>query len=184
MNIRIPALILLTGILFSFSGDNGITEFSYPNVKNTTMTLSTGLFKKFKQEWRGQDYYYSCEDSESGIICSVLYYKLNKEEQDVMVRPFKGITTPMIPLLFFADNSNLKDFESNNDTWGEIKDDFMFRQNDILEMRGMKIRQKNMYAYGMFGDDLFVNIHLSKVNYTTADSTAMRQILSSLKKIK
>ena len=184
MRHRTTLLTLLTFILLSFSSDNEAVEFSYPKSETAKFTMSTDIFKKFKREWRGEDYYYMCDNSKSDIICSVLFYKLNKSEQKLMVEPFGGMTSASIPFVYFSDNSNLKKYEKNNSSWGEMTDDFMFRQNDILEIQGMPIKQKNMYAYAMFGKDLFVNIHLSKVNYTPSDSTLMRQILAGLKKIK
>ncbi len=60
----------------------------------------------------------------------------------------------------------------------------MFRQNDIAEFEGRKVKQKNMYGYFMADKYLFVNINLSKIDYTPSDSTTMRQILRSLIKKK
>lgn len=101
-----------------------------------------------------------------------------------MVDPFGGMTSASIPFVYFSENSNLKKYESNNKSWGQVTDDFMFRQNDIFEFEGVNIKQKHMYAYAMFGKNIFVNVHLSKTNFTPADSTAMRQILDGLKKKK
>ncbi len=39
-----------------------------------------------------------------------------------------------------------------------------------------------MYGYAMFGDDLFVNVHLSKMNCSADDISEMKEILNSLKK--
>ena len=89
-----------------------------------------------------------------------------------------------IAYIYFSTNSNLKRYEKNDETWGDVTDEFMFRQNNILEFEGVKMRQKHMYAYGMLGKDLFVNVHLSKTNYTTEDSTEMRRILASITKKK
>ena len=74
--------------------------------------------------------------------------------------------------------------KKNNEKWGEGTDDFMFRQADIEDFNGIKMKQKHMYAYGMFDKDIFINVHLSKTNYTDSDSTAMSEILSSLVKKK
>jgi hypothetical protein len=122
------------------------------------------------------------ESIDKQFICSVLFYKLNSDEQKAMVEPLGGMTSAGIPFLYFSESSNLKKYERNNVGWGEMEDDFMFRQNDILELQGIKINQKHMYAYAMFGKDLFVNIHLSKINCTPGDSTAMRKIMHTLKK--
>lgn len=176
-------LIVLTTTLMSFTGDKNVIEFAYPKRNDAKFTMTTDKFKNFTKEWRGEDYYYMCENGNSNIICSVLFYKLNKDEQKLMVDPMGGMITPGIPLIYFSERSNLKKYERNNNSWGEMTDDFMFRQNDILEIEGVKMKQKHMYAYCMFGKDLFVNIHLSKTNYTADDSTAMRQILDGLKKI-
>ncbi len=172
--------------LMPFSGDQNTIEFNYPKNKDATIIMTTDIFGKFSKEWRGEDYYYVCETGKNNLICSVLFYKLNKDEQKLMVDPFDpagGTTSPIIPYTYFLE-SNLKPYERNKKSWGEATDEFMFRQNDIPEFNGMKIKQKHMYAYCMFGKDLFVNVHLSKTNYTVEDSTAMRKILKGLKKAK
>jgi hypothetical protein len=60
----------------------------------------------------------------------------------------------------------------------------MFSHADIKEFNGIKMNQKHMYGYAMFGKDLFLNIHLSKVGCTPEDSTAMKQLLDGLRKKK
>jgi hypothetical protein len=172
-------LIFTSGLLSLKLKDVKWVEFKYPKRNNTIITLNTDNFNSFSKEWRGSDYYYYGISTDS-IICSVLYYKLNKEEQKLMVDPFGGMASPGIPFIYFSDNSNLKKYETNNNNWGKMTDDFMFRQNDIEEFEGIKIKQKHMYVYTMFDKDLFVNIHLSKTNYTAKDSTTMRYILSAL----
>jgi hypothetical protein len=183
--LKIMALIMIItiGLLSLGFKDINSTEFKYPKRKNTAITLDYDNFETFSKEWRGSDYYYSGVSTDS-IICSVLYYKLNKDEQKLMVEPFGGMASPGIPFIYFSDNSNLKKYERNNINWGTMTDDFMFRQNDIEEFEGIKIKQKHMYGYTMFDKDLFVNIHLSKTNYTTKDSAMMRAILGSLKIVK
>lgn len=181
-------LLLIIGLL-SFKFDTlKLFEFDYPKVKGTTITLNTDKFKKFTKEWRGSDYYYYSE-SKDGIICSILYYKLNEEERLALVEaPRVAMGSPEIspayPFFYFFNYSKLKKYEENEERWGEPTDDFMFRQNDITNFEGVKINQKHMYGYCMVKNDLFVNIHLSKVNPTSADSVAMREILSSLTKKK
>jgi hypothetical protein len=185
MTKKLFFLILITSLL-SFSSDNETIEFNYPKNKEATLIIKTDQFKDFDKEWRGEDYYFLSKKSKDDIICSVLFYKLNKDEQKVMVDPFDPkdhTTSPIIPLTYFL-NGNLKKYEKNNEMWGEPTDDFMFRQNDITDFEGIKTKQKHMYAYGMFGQDLFINVHLSKVNYTAKDSVTMREILSSLQKKK
>ncbi len=156
-------------------------DFNYPKRKKTTITTKLNNFKKFSKEWRGTDYYYNAMSSDS-IICSVLFYKLNKDEQKQYVDIFGGMTNAGIPFAYFSENSNLKKYEKNISNWGKMTDDFMFRQNDITEFEGVKISQKNMYAYTMFDKDLFVIVHLSKTNYSSIDSSIMKEILDNFKK--
>ena len=178
-------VLIVTATLISFKiSETTLFEFSYPKRDNTTISLSATDFKKFKKEWRGQDYYYYGE-SKNGIICSILYYKLNDEEvRSLIDAPKKAIggpdISPAYPFAYFSNYSNLKKYEKNNIDWGQPTDDFMFRQNNITEFEGAKINQKHMYGYSMVDKDLFVNIHLSKTEYTKSDSTTMRQILNSL----
>ena len=181
----ISLVLILTAGLISFKAtETTLFEFSYPKRGNTTISLSATDFKKFKKEWRGQDYYYYGE-SKNGIICSVLYYKLNDDEIPSLVNTPKKVIggpdiSPAYPFAYFSNFSNLKKYEKNNIEWGQPTDDFMFRQNDITEFEGAKVNQKHMYGYSMVDKDLFVNIHLSKTEYTKSDSTTMRQILNSL----
>ncbi|MES2133785.1 MAG: hypothetical protein V4506_15650 [Bacteroidota bacterium] len=178
--------VALTFILLalSFTGSRKKTvEFHYPKRDNTTITMLSDNYKKFNEEWKGGDYYYMSFGKDS-IICSVLYYLLNENEQKNLVQPFGDAVGPLIPMTYFLTNSNMKNFEKNKTSWGGEKDDFMFRQADIINYQGYSVRQKNMYAYCIFGKDLFVNIHLSKTNYTTKDSTIMRQMLASFAKKK
>src|SRR6185295_3324527 len=178
-------VLIVTATLISFKiSETTLFEFSYPKRDNTTISLSATDFKKFKKEWRGQDYYYYGE-SKNGIICSILYYKLNDEEvRSLIDAPKKAIggpdISPAYPFAYFSNYSNLKKYEKNNIDWGQPTDDFMFRQNNITEFEGAKINQKHLYGYSMVDKDLFVNIHLSKTEYTKSDSTTMRQILNSL----
>ncbi len=175
--------ISLLLLLLSFKNDTkNQIEFQYPKNKEAKFTMDTDKFKKFTKEWRGEDYYYMNDGGEKGFVCSVLFYKLNSQEQKTMVEPFGGMTSAQIPYVYFSGNSKLKKYESNNKGWGNAEDDFMFHQNDILTVEGIEIRQKHMYAYAMFGKDLFVNVHLSKVNCSPEDSVAMRQIMDGLKK--
>ncbi|BEV04490.1 hypothetical protein [Chryseobacterium gambrini] len=181
-------ITILTGLLSFKLADTKLFEFSYPKRDNTTITLSANNFNKFTKEWRGEDYYYYSE-SKDGIICSILYYKLNYEEKRSLVDAPKIAIggpdiSPAYPFAYFSNYSNLKKYESNVENWGKPTDNFMFRQNDITEFQGIKMKQKHMYAYFMADKDLFVNIHLSKTDFTPTDSTAMRQILSSLTKKK
>jgi hypothetical protein len=175
-------LVIFAFCALSFSTtDKNDFEFSYPKRNNTTITTKIANLKKFDKEWRGTDYYYYGFSADS-IICSVLYYKLNKDEQKQYVDIFGGMTNAGIPFAYFSEHSNLKKYETNVVNWGKMTDDFMFRQNDITSFEGMKIHQKHMYAYSMFDKDLFVIVHLSKTNYSSSDSVNMRTILDNFKK--
>jgi hypothetical protein len=190
------AIILFTLMYVSmaFTSDVKEIEFNYPKNKEAVFTMTTNKFKKFTKEWRGSDYYYMCENGEDGIICSVLFYKLTKKECEMLIDVPRQLVeahlveapevSPAYPMMYFTNYSNLKKFESNQSTWGEPTDDFMFSQSDIKEFDGVVVNQKHMYGYAMFGKDLFANIHLSKVDCSPQDSTSMRQILQSLKKKK
>jgi hypothetical protein len=184
LKVTTLALVLTTGLLSFQLIELKSIEFSYPKRnKTTTIELKAENFGKFTKEWRGEDYYFYGE-SKDKIICSVLYFKLNKDEQKLMVEPFGGMITPGIPMLYFTENSQLKKYEKNPSGWGTMTDDFMGRQFDIEDYEGIKIKQKHMNAYAMCDKDLFVNVHLSKTSYTVEDSTAMRAILTSLIKKK
>lgn len=182
-------LLAFTFLSLTIQSDEKEILFSYPKNSEIAFTMKTGKFKKFKEEWRGADYYFSCENGENGLVCSVLFYKLSEEEKEMLVDvPRKLLNgpeiSPVYPQTFFTVNSNLKKYESNQLKWGEATDDFMFSHSDVKEFNGMKINQKHMYGYAMFGKDMFVNIHLSKVSCTPEDSTAMREILVGLTKKK
>lgn len=73
--------------------------------------------------------------------------------------------------------------ETNVESWGEMTDDFMFREN-VINIEGSKISQNHMYGYAMFGNDLFVNVHLSKINCTDEEVSEMKVIINSLRKEK
>jgi hypothetical protein len=185
---RITFVLFLTG-LFSFTLlDTQVYEFSYPKRKHTAITLSAEGFKEFTKTWQGADYYYSCETMD-GLVCSVLYYKLNDDERQSLVEFPKKLMggdeiSPAYPFAYFSNYSTLKKYETSNEGWGQPTDDFMFRQCDITEFQGTKVAQKHMYGYCMADKDLFVSVHLSKTGYTSSDSLKMRQILASLVKKK
>lgn len=181
---KIAFALTFTLLTLSFVGSRKKTvEFHYPKRDNTTISMLSDNYEKFSEEWKGGDYYYMGFGKDS-IICSVLYYLLDENEQKNLTQPFGDAVGTLIPLTYFLTNSNMRNFEKNKTTWGSEKDDFMFRQADITDFQGYAVRQKNMYAYCMFGKDLFVNIHLSKTNYTAKDSMAMRQMLASFIKKK
>jgi hypothetical protein len=187
----LPAVFLIT--LFSFTKPVKEFEFDYPKNKEANITFNSGRFKKFSKEWRGSDYYYFAEND--GFVCSVLFYKLNEEEQLTLIELPKAAmsgklreagkeipeNSPIFAYAYFKNYSNLKSMEKNDSSWGELTDEFMFRKNE-MPIEGTKFAQTNMYGYAMFGKDLFVNIHLSKMNCSESDKEEMIQILNSLKK--
>lgn len=187
------ALVIITILSFNILEKKSF-EFIYPKQDNVKISLSSDHFKKFEKEWRGSDYYYYAE--KDGFICSVLFYKLDEEEKLSLVEVPKiqisekmkesgkefPQNSPVFPYVYFKNNSNLKKMEENDISWGEMTDDFMFRKNEI-NLQGSKIIQNHMYGYAMFNNDLFVIIHLSKMNCTENDLKEMEEILNSLKKV-
>lgn len=183
--MRCKKTLLLFALIgfFSFKpAEIKVFDFSYPKRKGTEISFSSNHFRKFAKEWRGEDYYYSTAGD--GFVCSVLYFKLTDEEQlELVDAPRTAIggpeKSPAYPYAYFKNNSNLKSRERNETSWGLPTDDFMFMQNDVV-IEGIRVSQKNMYGYAMLDKDLFVKIHLSKVAWSAADSTEMRDILKSL----
>ena len=185
--------ILILGFLSFSCIEKKTFEFIYPKQNGVKISLLSDHFKKFNKEWRGSDYYYSAE--KDGFVCSVLFYKLDEEEKLALVevpklvlgKKFKDANkdfpenSPVFPYSYFKNYSNLKSMETNDKSWGEMTDDFMFRENEI-NIEGTKFTQKHMYGYAMFGNDLFVNVHLSKMNCTEEDIVEMKEILNSLRK--
>jgi len=186
---QLIGILAVATVLLSFGFDEvKLFEFSYPGRDKTSLTLQAENFKRFSKEWRGSDYYYYAAGKD-GMICSILYYKLNDDEKTSLVDAPKTAMggpdiSPAYPFTYFTTYSNLKKYEENVNSWGQASDDFMFQQNDITNFNGVKVDQKHMYGYCMADKDLFVNIHLSKVNCSSADSTTMRAILDSLTKMK
>lgn len=176
--------IIAFGLLSFTASDKKLFTFEYPGKKGTTMIMKISCdFGEFRKEWKDKDYYYVAISKDS-IMCSVLYYKLNKDEQKTMTKPFGDFVSAGIPLIYFSDNSNLKKYEKNNKSWGDMNGDFMYRQHDIFEVEGVKISQKHMYAYSMIDKEMFAYMHLSKTNWTKQDSTTMVEIITSLEKKK
>ncbi|MDQ2180234.1 hypothetical protein [Marinifilum sp. D714] len=187
MNNQIILLAILSILTLSFKSDKNKVVFKYPKLKGVDIVMNTSVFRKFKKEWRGKDYYYLCEKGQNDIVCSVLFYKLNEKEKMMYVDLTRAMigkecpeVSPVFPLEYFSNYSNLKKYETNHSKWGNLKGDFMFRHADIKEFNGAKINQKHMYAYTMVDNDLFVNIHLSKIFCTKNDSIFMAEILNSL----
>lgn len=176
--------IMALGLLSFTANEKKLYTFEYPKKQCTTMIMQSSCdFGEFQKEWRDKDYYYAAISKDS-IMCSVLYYKLNKDEQKSMTKPFGDIVSAGIPLIYFSENSNLKKYEKNNKNWGDMNGDFMYRQYDIIEVEGVKISQKHMYAYCMIDKEMFAYMHLSKINCSNQDSTAMIEIITSLEKKK
>ncbi len=177
---------ILIGILFLVvlafqTSDNKIYIFEYPKGKYSSICFTSNCkFSDFSKQWQGEDYYYFGKSQDS-IICSVLYYKLNVEDQQLLTKPFGDVNMSGIPFVYFSENSNFKKYEVNQTAWGEMTDDFMFRQFDIQMFEGKKTSQKHMYAYAMLSKDMFISFHLSKSDYTSEDSVKMMEILNSLK---
>ena len=132
-------------------------EFTYPKQKDVKITLLSEHFKKFKEEWRGSDYYYFAE--KDGFVCSVLFYKLTEEEKLSLVEVPKiellekteetkkeyFVNSPVFAFTYFKNSSKLKKMEENEICWGKITDDFMYRKNEINI--GGKLKQNNMHVY-------------------------------------
>lgn len=186
-------LFFILSLLSFDSFDKRSFEFIYPKQKEVKISFLADHFKNFKKEWRGSDYYYYAEND--GFICSVLFYKLTEGEKITLVDAPKAAfadsfkkagkefpkDTPMFAYAYFKNYSNLKSMEKNDQNWGEPTNDFMFREN-IIEIGSTNVTQNHMYGYAMFGDDLFVNVHLSKMNCSADDISEMKEILNSLKK--
>jgi len=160
-------------------------SFIYPKKKDISLIMNTDLFKKFTKEWRGEDYYYMGEGMD-GFVCSVLFFKLNESEFKDLLAIQKGSGVPnSSPIYasnhFLSSSSKTKQYESNNKNWGDPKDTFMYSQVDIKEYSGQKINQKNISAYAMYGEDIYLKVHLSKILCTKQDSIIMMDIFKSLK---
>lgn len=186
ITLKLFLLCAVAQVFSASTNDKETISFHYPKNKDTKITLTTDRFNNFKEEWRGEDYYFIDTQGEGGLICSVLFYKLNKKESKDLskIQKQSGVPqgSPIFPLAHFSSNSNTKPYESNEANWGDAESDFMFRQVDIKEYAGQQINQKHMYAYTMLGNDIYVKVHLSKVLFTTQDSTVMRQILDGIRK--
>lgn len=181
-------ILFVAALLASVMACGQTTYFNYPGVGGTGIRMQSDKFGEMSKEWRGTDYYYSGVGKD-GMICSVLYYKLNDDEvKNLIELPAQLVSgpasSPAYPQVYFATYSNTKKYETNEDRWGNPTADFMYRQMDIKEFEGQVANQKNMFAYAMFGKDIFVNIHLSKANCTAADSIEMRRIVESVTKTK
>ncbi|MCX6236123.1 MAG: hypothetical protein NTY07_00970 [Bacteroidia bacterium] len=159
-------------------------SFIYPKKKGISLIMNTYLFKEFKKEWRGEDYYYLSEGKD-GFVCSVLFFKLNESEFNDLLAIQKGSgvskTSPIYASTHFLSSSKTKQYESNNKSWGDPNSTFMYSQVDIKEFSGQKINQKNISAYAMFGEDIYLKVHLSKTLCTQQDSITMMDIFESLK---
>ena len=180
--LLLGCIAMLTAAL---PADKKELKLSYPE-SGYTIVLPADEFGELQEEWRGQDYYYMTE-TERGIICSVLFYKLNEEELKGLAGmrghvPGSPEISPIYPLLYFSTNAKLGSLETMKEEWGDPASDVMYRQAHLETVQGTALNQKNMYAYAMFGSDLFVAVHLSKVFCTPEDSTAMRAFVESIRK--
>jgi hypothetical protein len=159
-------------------------EFEYPD-SDVAVTMSLPGFEDFKEEWRGEDYYYFGTRESDGMVCSLLYYKLNESEKKSMAKLAEKVppeNRSKLAQLHFRLSNKLAKLESGETTWDE--NGFSFRDVNIDSFQGQDLRQKNMCAYQMYGDDLFLMVHFSKVLYTPEDSVAMRTMLTSIRTVK
>ena len=84
----------------------------------------------------------------------------------------------------------MKQFENGDWYNGKIKSysqkreyySIKYDDGETEEFNGIKAHQKNIKAYCMYDFDLFVQIHISKLNYTASDSIQMMEIISTMKK--
>ena len=155
-------------------------EFNFPQRKNIELKIDIPQEWKILKEKRGEDIYYTNFTNNDGeqILLSVLFYKLNDTEKEPMEKI--GMKNPIIPYTFFLSNSKTTKLESDVKSWSN--DDFYFQDSNIEEFNGIKAHQKNIKAYCMYDFDLFAQIHISKLNYTPADSIQMMEIINTMKK--
>ena len=181
MKIRI---LLITGIAIIGLGftqlELSMYEFKFPNRKNVVLKLDIPNEWKIFEEKQGEDMYYSNFTNSNGdeILISILFYKLNDTEKKPIEKI--GMKDPIIPYTFFLEKSKTIKIESRIKSWNN--EDFYFHDSNIEEFNGIKVHQKNIKAYCMYDFDLFVQIHISKLNYTPSDSIQMMEVLNTMKK--
>lgn len=159
--------------------------FSYPNT-DYAIALSLNIEGNVEKHWHGDDYFYSGLTKDTTIFF-VLFFKLNAADQAELATlrertPGTPVMTPLYPLSYFMSTAPLKQYETMTEIWGNPESGFMFRQAHVESVEGIKIDQKNMYAYTMPAKDIFVAIHISKVMCTPEDSTALRTLIESVHK--
>ncbi|HLP18993.1 MAG TPA: hypothetical protein VK174_01755 [Chitinophagales bacterium] len=155
----------------------------FPKRKHIQLKITGPEGWSIKAEKKGEDVYYSnLSDklTESDIMFSVLFFKLNAYEQKTMVDDLGLESSPMLPAAYFLSNNPTASIETSKKSWDDST--FFYRDYNIEQVEGLSVHQKNMKAYCMYDKDLFVQIHLSKLKYTDSDSADMRSILNSLAK--
>jgi hypothetical protein len=156
-------------------------KFKYPKKKNVELKIDIPKEWKISKEKRGEaDLYFTNITKNNGnqILFSVLFFKLNDEEKESVEE--LALNDPIVPFAFFLDKSRTVKMESKVKTWHN--EDFYFKDSNIEDFNGIKAHQKNINAYCMYGYDLFVKIHISKLNYSPADSIKMMKILNTIVK--
>jgi len=155
-------------------------KFKYPKKKGAELKIDIPKEWEIVIEKRDQDLYYSNFSDTNGdqILLSVLFYKLNDIEKEPMEEI--GLNNPIIPYAFFIEKSRTTALEENANSWNN--EDFYFLDTNIEAFNSVKAHQKNIKAYCMYDFDLFVQIHLSKLNYTVTDSIQMMSIVNTLVK--
>lgn len=159
-------------------------EFVYPKNEKAAFVMKSDKFKKFKEEWKGEDYYYFAKKAKDGFDCTVKFYTLNFEEKNQYVDMIRTVMGDEIPKYsptfaqtYFMQHNPDASLLTNMEKWGDAHHEFSYSQADLKDDN-----VKRMYAYGMLDDALFVQIMLSKKDCTPQDSIAMRSILEELKK--
>lgn len=179
------SLILIAGVflLFSFvSSDTKTFSFEFPKRKHIQLKISAPSKWVIDKEKKGEDMYYTnfSKASEKDVLFSLLFFKLNEYEQKSMIGEMGLEGNPLLPATYFLSNNNTAKYETDNKSWEDTA--FYYRDYNIETFGTLKVHQKNMKAYCMYDKDLFVQVHLSKPNYSDADSALMRSILNSLRK--
>lgn len=180
-NLLIISALGLLSLSFIYSVFQ-LYSFKFPGKKNVELKINIPKKWKISKEKRGSDLYYSnlSQSNDNDILFSVLFYKLNDKEKELMVKSTGIENNPILPYTYFLTTSRTSKIESGKSSWDN--DDFYYQDSNIEEFSGVKVHQKNMKAYCMYDDDLFVQVHLSKINYTPEDSVEMRNILNSIEK--
>lgn len=146
------------------------------------LVLAGADYPELERESRDADLYFSGEVD--GIMASVLFYRLNETEYwtNRLIATQLGVEAdaPGVALASFASRSKLRSLESQ-EVVREV-DGFAYRDVNIESFQGQRLHQKHMYAYCTFGDTLYVQVHLSKIDYSPEDSVRMAAMLAGVSK--